>query len=79
MNGPARRWPLHPRPQPGEALSSWLDRVSVEHSLTLHDLLEHNLGSASIVDERWSAADLDWDPPDRVLAEVSERTGVEGG
>lgn len=79
MNDRLQRWPLHPRPLPGEALSSWLDRVSGEHSLTLRDLLEHNLGSASIVDEGWSAADLDWDPPDRVLAEVSERTGVGAG
>lgn len=59
MTGRVQRWPLHPRPLPGEALSSWLDRVSGEHSLTLRDLLEHNLGSASIVDEGWSAADLD--------------------
>ncbi|MFI0482331.1 TniQ family protein [Actinomadura sp. 9N215] len=84
MNGWVQRWPLHPRRRPGEALSSWLDRVSGEHSLTLRDLLEHNLGSASIVDEGWTAADLDWDPHDRVLAararaEVSERAGAELG
>lgn len=46
MNTP-RRWPLHPRPGPDEALSSWLARVAGVYGLPVQDLLRHNLGLAS--------------------------------
>jgi TniQ len=58
-----RRWPLHPRPGPDEALSSWLARVAGVYGLPVQDLLRHNLGLASALADDPAAADLDWDPP----------------
>lgn len=40
-----RRWPLHPKPSPGEALSSWLTRLARLYDLSLPELLRHNLGA----------------------------------
>jgi hypothetical protein len=71
-----RRWPLHPRPGPDEALSSWLARVAGVYGLPVRDLLRHNLGQASALADDPAAADLDWDPPAAVLAALDERTGA---
>ena len=71
-----RRWPLHPRPGPDEALSSWLARVAGVYGLPVQDLLRHNLGQASALADDPAAADLDWDPPAAVLAALDERTGA---
>jgi hypothetical protein len=75
MSAP-RRWPLHPPPAPGEALSSWLARVAGLYRLPPQDLLRHNLGPASALPGDPAAADLDWDPPAAVLAALDERTGA---
>lgn len=72
----ALRWPLHPRPGPVEALSSWLDRTARLYDLTAADLLRHNLGSASFTLAGRDDLDLDWDPPREVLAALAERTGL---
>ncbi|MDN5935116.1 MAG: TniQ family protein [Nitrosospira sp.] len=67
---PASRWPLHPVPKEGEALSSWLDRVALCYQMDTHDLLEHDLGHGQ-TDE------LDTVPPMLLLAVLSQRSGIE--
>lgn len=32
------RWPIHPRPIPGEALTSWLHRIADGYGITVDDL-----------------------------------------
>jgi len=68
----AARWPLHPRPLPGEALSSWLTRIADAYELSLHDLLLHDLGFDSVSDQQ-----LDTEAPDELVSAISRRTGVE--
>jgi hypothetical protein len=72
----APRWPLHPRPGPAEALSSWLDRTARLYGLTAADLLRPNLGPASFTLAGLGDLDLDWDPPREILAALAERTGL---
>ena len=66
----ALRWPLHPTPKEGEALSSWLNRVAVCYQMDMLDLLEHDLGHG-LVD------DLDTTPPLSLLMALSRRSGIE--
>jgi hypothetical protein len=77
---PVRRWPLHPLPAPGEALSSWIDRLAACYGLTAALLLTDALGSAltggKSLHER---ADLDVDPPAQLLEALAERTGTSIG
>lgn len=70
---PTRRWPLHPRPGPLEALSSWLGRLAELYGMPVHDLLRHNLGLVGPA----LPADLDLNPPMAMLAALAEKTGVE--
>lgn len=72
----ARRWPLHPPPGPGEALSSWLIRIGDLYGLSLEELLRHNLAATSYEFGNHSVGLLDLDPGDGVLVALSERTGV---
>lgn len=72
----ARRWPLHPPPGAGEALSSWLTRIAESYGLSLEELLRHNLGAISYELDNRSAGLLDLDPGEGVLVALSERTGV---
>ena len=67
---PAPRWPLHPAPKEGEALSSWLNRVAVCYQMDMFDLLEHDLGHDQI-------DDLDTAPPVALLTALSRRSGIE--
>lgn len=64
------RWPLHPTPLTGEALSSWLSRIAkalhVEDDDLVHDLGYH------LPD--WHGIDLS--PPSGFVDRVSRRTGV---
>ena len=76
---PARRWPLHPQPAPGEALTSWLAGLAALYGLSTAQLLRHNLGPASALLEGRAFADLDWDPPVPVLEALAERTGTSLG
>jgi TniQ len=75
VSGP-QRWPLHPQPAPGEALSSWLTRLAGVYGLSVEDLLQHNLGPASFEVGDRNAGGLDRDPPAAVLAALHDRTGV---
>jgi hypothetical protein len=70
------RWPLHPPPTPGEALSSWLERIADVYGYSTMDLLRYNLGSASLELGRRPVRDLDLAPPAGVLEALHERTGV---
>ncbi|WP_164206979.1 TniQ family protein [[Micrococcus luteus] ATCC 49442] len=66
-----RRWPVHPAPAPGEALSSWLRRIASRYGADLEDLVSE-LGYCPD-----GAADLDMCPPDGFARELSGRTGVD--
>lgn len=70
------RWPLHPRPGEGEALSCWLERVAGAYGMDALELLGHNLGAVSLQLDAHSLETLDVDPPPGVLAALTERTGV---
>jgi hypothetical protein len=66
---PALRWPLHPAPREGEALSSWLRRVAACYRMNARDLLEHDLGHGQV--------DLDTAPPLSLLTQLAQRSGLE--
>lgn len=65
----ASRWPLHPAPVEGEALSSWLHRIAGCYRMEVRDLLEHDLGHDQ-------AVDLDEAPPLSLLRAISQRSGI---
>ncbi len=67
---PAPRWPLHPAPQEGEALSSWLNRVAACYQMDVHELLVHDLGHSQL-------DDLDTAPPTSLLTALAQRSSVE--
>ncbi|MFI6909601.1 TniQ family protein [Nonomuraea sp. NPDC050394] len=74
---PVRRWPLHPPPQPGEALSSWIDRLAACYNITAALLLADALGPAHERGKiRLEGPDLDVDPQVELLGAFAERTGV---
>jgi hypothetical protein len=74
-----RRWPLHPEPTAGEALSSWLTRLAQLYDLSVTELLRYNLaGLADVHSPReLDPVTFDLDPPRSVLAALQERTGVD--
>lgn len=65
------RWPVHPRPIPGEALSSWLYRIADRYGITV-DELAFDLGHRLDRD-----ADLDMAPPPGFIEQLANRTGVD--
>lgn len=69
-----RRWPLHPPPGEGEALTSWLNRLAEVYGMSVEDLLRHNLAApgANLPDQQT----LDLDPPPWLLPALAERTGI---
>lgn len=74
MTAPAR-WPLHPRPADGEALSSWLTRVAESHEIRIDELLADHLGSYTynIYSDRTGGIDIN--PPRELLVALEQRTG----
>ncbi len=66
----AQRWPLHPAPTEGEALSSWLHRVADCYQMDMRELLEHDLCYAQI-------DNLDTAPPIPLLLAVAQRSGID--
>ncbi|HET7415664.1 MAG TPA: TniQ family protein [Arthrobacter sp.] len=64
------RWPIHPAPTPGEALSSWLQRIAEKYGIELRDLV-FDLGYT--LD---SSEDIDLAVPSAFIDELTERTGV---
>ena len=67
---PARRWPLHPAPKEGEAMSSWLCRIAACYQMDMRALLEHDLGHGHV-------DDLDIAPPLSLLTYLAQRSGIE--
>lgn len=70
----AARWPWHPEPGDGEALSSWLTRVAGANRLSLTELLG-NLSDPTFQALGRESSGLDRDPPREFLDEISGRTG----
>lgn len=68
------RWPRHPEPADGEALSSWLTRVASAHRLSLSELLS-NLSDPSFQALGRESSGLDLEPPRKFLEEIAEHTG----
>lgn len=64
------RWPLHPAPLMGEALSSWLRRIAEHNGVDVPDLLA-DLGFAPDAE-----VDVDLVPPPGFVDRVAQRTGV---
>jgi hypothetical protein len=73
------RWPLHPPPSAGEALTSWVARLAALYGMTPGYLLRHCLGEASALLDDPRADDLDFDPPAGILQALAERTGTDPG
>lgn len=68
---PPDRWPLHPAPIDGEALSSWLLRIAAGYQMTVGQLIQHGLGHDPKIEP-----DLDLDPPPDLLDTLAHRTGI---
>ncbi|WP_313666937.1 TniQ family protein [Arsenicicoccus bolidensis] len=71
------RWPLHPPPGEGEALTSWLSRLAEVYGFSAEELIRHNLGPPGgfgLPEDHTSALDLT--PPAGVLPTLAARTGV---
>lgn len=66
------RWPIHPPPVAGEALTSWLRRIATEYRLSIDDLI-FDLGFVLDPD-----TDLDMDVPAGLIEQLSLRSGVSG-
>jgi hypothetical protein len=73
---PPARWPLHPRPAPGEALSSWVTRIAQAYGLSGRELLREHLGPAAAALAAGRLDELDWDPPAALLSALATRTGI---
>jgi hypothetical protein len=73
------RWPLHPEPSAGEALSSWLTRLAQPYDLSVPELLRYNLARLADVHSPrdLDPVTLDLDPPRSVLSALQERTGID--
>lgn len=72
----SRRWPLHPPPSDGEALTSWLRRLAESYGLSIEELIRHDLltAGATVPDHHTGALDLN--PPGWLLSALVERTGT---
>lgn len=71
MTAPVR-WPVHPAPIDGEALSSWLHRVGASYQMSVAELVEHGLGF-----DPKAVNGLDLDPPLAFLDVLAECTGLD--
>ena len=69
---PATRLPLHPRPLPHEALSSWIDRLAEAYGMEADQFLR----SAFLVDPPPGHAELDGSGAHGLAAMLAERTGI---
>ena len=70
-----RRWPLHPPPGEGEALTSWLSRLAEVYGMSVEDLLRHSLAAPGVDLADHHTCALDLDPPPWLLPALAERTG----
>jgi hypothetical protein len=67
----ATRLPLHPRPLPYEALSSWVDRLAAAYDLQRYEFLRAMFGA----DPSPDTADLDGGRRPDLIATFADRTG----
>lgn len=65
------RWPVHPEPDDGEALSSWLRRTGRIYGCSVADLLKYDLGFPEI-----KTRGLDVEAPAALLVAIEARTGL---
>lgn len=76
---PARKWPVHPAPIEGEALSSWLHRLAACFHMGKVELLQHgfglNYGVEDVLHDK-GLPSMDIEAPNGLIAGLSERTGV---
>lgn len=70
------RWPLHPPPSEGEALTSWLSRLAEIYALSVEELIRHNLAPPGLDPPELTTSDLDLNPSSGLLCVLAERTGV---
>lgn len=76
---PEPKWPLHPAPLDGEALSSWLGRLAACYQMSPVDLLHHGLGLDFHPDDVMQSRFLphvDVDPQEALILGLAGRTGV---
>ena len=69
------RWPLHPPPGQGEALTSWLQRLASVYDMGLDQLVRYDLalpGAATAMKMEL----LDLQAPEALITALAERTGV---
>lgn len=68
----SRRWPLHPPPYPGEALSSWVHRLAQALDTLPVALMQNQIDPLTKPSLGYR---LDFDPPEHVLFSLAEGTG----
>lgn len=76
---PARKWPVHPAPIEGEALSSWLYRLADCFHLDTVELLQYGFGLHYGVEDVLhyrALPSVDIEAPSALVAGLAERTGV---
>jgi hypothetical protein len=66
-----RRWPLHPIPVEGEAITSWIRRIANEYGIGWDVLLHRTFGWPDT-----PYVDADLQIPQRVIQRLSTKTGV---
>ncbi|MGO1851564.1 MAG: TniQ family protein [Microbacterium gubbeenense] len=69
------RWPLHPAPGRGEALSSWLHRLATVYGMDLDKLVRHDLTPPD-APAPGPIRSLDLEAPSALITTLAERTGV---
>ena len=69
------RWPLHPPPGHGEALSSWLHRLATVYGMPLDQLVRHDLTPPG-APVPGSIGSLDLEVPSELITILAARTGV---
>lgn len=70
------RWPLHPAPAEGEALSSWLWRLADAYDMPLEALIRHGLSTPGAAAPLGPMALFDSAPPVQLIRTLAELTGV---
>lgn len=66
------RWPLHPKPQPDESLSSWVFRLAQVYDMSWEAFFCDAIGTDPIDDHV-----LDRQPPEPLVQTLAMRTGVQ--
>lgn len=64
------RWPLHPKPLSGEALSSWIYRIASEYGQHPVEFLENEFNFCGLTDDV-----IDLMPPRELIEGLRQRTG----